>query len=372
MSKLEKYSKLKDLVESKDFNTSYKSLNFWGLFFSYFGNLVSIFLAYFLLNKILYAMIIDYITNASVAMVISSGISILFLFIFEFTKRGVIEKFSIEYIRDGFDLSATKNIVLLVASLLFVSGSYYFSISGANELADRKESYVAESTAVVKNVSDSLNNYYLELKKPIQEEINVLRKTNQSLLSRISETDNLYEQKNYNKQIDNNNTIITANETRILKYDEDLQNKIKQTSVIEENSVASSVENNKSNVIIFLIISTLIEFAIIIGVFFNKLYLVQSYKDLSPTNEPLHKKYNDYLNLLTIIYKNGDLKQGDDIIGELKLVELCKTKNLNISRKTVKDFITEMTYNKVFEVVQKKRLVRIGFDDAKKLLKKMI
>jgi hypothetical protein len=372
MIKFEKYSKLKELIEVKDFYSSYKSLNFWGLFFSYFGNVVSIFLAYFLLNKILYNMIIDHVASVAIVTYTAGIISIVFLSIFEFTKRGIMEKFSTEYIRDGFLLSSTKNIVLLISSIIFVGGSYYFTISGANELADKSETTVAVSNNNVKNVTDSLNTYYFKLKEPIQNEINTLRTTNQALLTKISLTDNLYEQKNFNKQIDNNNKIITSNEERLLKYDTEFANKSNNISAFEETKTTNSIEDNKSDVLIFLIISTLIELAIIGGVFFNKLYLVLSYKDLSPKFEPMHKKYNDYLALLTVAFKNGDLNQGDVIIGEEKLFDLTKTKNLNISRKMVKDFVIEMTYNKVFEVVQKKRLAKTNFDDAKKILKNLI
>jgi hypothetical protein len=90
---LNEFKKLEESVQEQDFNRSFKNINKVMFFLSIFGHISSIFLAYFLVSKILSGTI----SNNPILVLISS---IILLGGLELLKREIFDKFSLQQIKN--------------------------------------------------------------------------------------------------------------------------------------------------------------------------------------------------------------------------------------------------------------------------------
>jgi hypothetical protein len=84
--KIKDFKKLEKKINSYDFNQNYKNINTIMLLLSYFGNVTSIFLAYFFVSKVLQSAISD-------NMIVVFMVSIILLSGLELMKRDIFDKF---------------------------------------------------------------------------------------------------------------------------------------------------------------------------------------------------------------------------------------------------------------------------------------
>jgi hypothetical protein len=84
--KITEFKKLEESVKEQDFNKSFKNINKVMFFLSIFGHFASIFLAYFLISKILTGAITDNPILVGIA-------SIILLGGLELLKREIFDKF---------------------------------------------------------------------------------------------------------------------------------------------------------------------------------------------------------------------------------------------------------------------------------------
>ncbi len=125
--KLSEFKKLEESIQEQDFNRSFKNINRVMFFLSIFGHLVSIFLAYFLISKILSGVISDNPVLVTIS-------SIILLGGLELLKREIFDKFSLQQIK--FKSILNKDVLpLFLVSLFIVSMSFYASIKGAKEFS---------------------------------------------------------------------------------------------------------------------------------------------------------------------------------------------------------------------------------------------
>ena len=91
---LKKYDKLRKKIDTKDFEGNNKGLDKWLFGFSFIGNISSIFFAYFLVfPALLKAITINFVTG-NWGITLAIGLTLIFLSIFEVTKRYFIRNFS--------------------------------------------------------------------------------------------------------------------------------------------------------------------------------------------------------------------------------------------------------------------------------------
>ena len=139
--KYNEFKKLEERINNQDFNHNYKTINMVLIILSYFGHITSIFLAYFLLSKI--------IQGAMTSNIIVSGISsVIILFGLEVLKRNIFDRFSITFLK----LNGLKRdvIPLFITSLIIISLSFYASIKGASEFSSKSDSIELESKENIK------------------------------------------------------------------------------------------------------------------------------------------------------------------------------------------------------------------------------
>ena len=100
--KIEKFKELEKKINGQNFNQSYKTINIVLTVLSYFGHIASIFLAYFMLSKVIEGAMTGNIVVAGIASVILLGG-------LELLKRDMFDKFSISFLkfvmRDNFSIA---------------------------------------------------------------------------------------------------------------------------------------------------------------------------------------------------------------------------------------------------------------------------
>ena len=265
--KIEEFNKINDRITNRNFHKDYKMLNIIGISLSIFGNLASIFLAYFMLSKIISGANDNPIFVFITSIVLLSGLELL--------KRNVFDKFSFQYLRAK---SFTKDVMpLFILSLFIVSLSFYSSVKGAHEFASKTVIIEKDKKEVMVKYADSLTLLYngritgienemkltkskLEDKDKEQTEIEAIQPLNRSQKSRV-------------KDLKDERTTLRGDLVK-LQSDEDLIKKELADKVKDKDKEATIETENKksdnsSNSLAFIILSSIIELTILGGVYFH-------------------------------------------------------------------------------------------------------
>jgi hypothetical protein len=146
--KISEFQKLEESVKEQDFNKSFKNINKVMLYLSIFGHVASIFLAYFLVSKILSGAIIDNPILVGIS-------SIILLCGLELLKREIFDKFSLQQIKYK-SITRSDVLPLMIVSIVIVSISFYSSIKGAQEFSSKSKEIDTQVETNVKSYEDSL------------------------------------------------------------------------------------------------------------------------------------------------------------------------------------------------------------------------
>lgn len=337
---INEFKKLEDSIKEESFNKEYKNINIVMFCLSIFGHMASIFLAYFLLSKILSGAI----TNNPTLVLISSVIMLTGL---ELLKRDIFQKFSTQSIKVKSLLH--KNVYpLLFMSIAVISVSFYATISGAKEFSSKEKEIEKVTEQTTQKYVDSLTNVY-DVK--IQE----FEKESKDIKSKIEDKDN--EQ----TSLESIQPLTPAQRSRVrdLKAEKDIlrQDLVKidtSISIIKReldtkvkdyesksNDLSSKQKNeNKTNSLLFVVISTLIELIILAGVYFNRYYKIRTYNEyrMKIENDPNYQKWMLYDSLIDVVY-NVDTKINDKFPSSKTVIELGKLNGINLLQKDAADFI---------------------------------
>lgn len=365
---IEKYRKLRDEIKNNSFEKKYSGVDWILHYASFFGNIASIFFAFFLWHPSLLKTITMHVGDNTLTHGIAILSTVILLSLVEFLKRGVLNIFSTEFIESKMKIANKSIIGLLIGSIIIMGLSFYFSINGAIEFSKTSEKANIHIESSSKIMLDSLVKLNELNKLPINEELSSLRESNKNLREKRDNTP--LEQRrirnDYNKLIEENEKLIESNSKKLEILDSDFKNKVILLKQEEVNNKSKNAQTDKDNVLLFLLVSTFIELIIVIGVFFRQLYIHKSFYEAEEKLEPLLKKRDKYDTLLRIVYKNGDVKQDEQIISLNKLTEIVKNKGPQFIAKHVKDFYSEMTHMGAFRVSGNKRYAAVSYEEAKK------
>jgi hypothetical protein len=280
--KISEFKKLEKKITGQNFGESYKGINVMMTVLSYLGNLGSIFLAYFFMSKVIGSAM----TDNPVAVFISS---IVILAGIELLKRDIFDKFSIAWLKTR---SMTKAVLpLLVFSMLLISASFYSSLNGAKEFSSKSAQMDEDKDNIVQVYSDSISGIYEAKIVLIEDEIKAFKvkidekDTEQALINKdLQDRGYLYgSQKSRNKQLTEEKKYLDGKvDESELKIDELKEERDSDITEYEAELTAendSNKEDNSKNSFIFIIISTIIEFVILGGVFFSEYYKFRAYKE---------------------------------------------------------------------------------------------
>lgn len=364
----EKYKTLEDKFENTDFNSSYKPINLTLYVFSLFGNIASVFFAYFFLFAIL-----EESVGALAAASILSAASIFFLSLFELLKRYVFHRFSLELVAGKFKL-AKETIYLGIIGTLLIALSFYMSLNGAHKFSD-KGAIITEKTDFLYTVySDSINKKYNSLIQDLKNENKDLSDKNEqyNAEAEIAKYTSIKKQKFELIKLNNDN--IKSNKEKIQQYETDLKNDLTSKKIdLDSKSVSQKAENSSSG-FKFVMLSTFIELFILIGIFFNNYYSHRSYREYSENmmddeNFQSWKKYNAFID---IIYKNGKktLRPGDESIPVSKVQDMARIKGLHTSEREVSDAYKIFNHLRITAIKNSRRFITSDYELAKEVLKK--
>jgi hypothetical protein len=367
---IEKYKKLKEEIRNKSFEKKYSAVD-WILYYaSFFGNIASIFFAFFLWFPSLLKTITLHVADNGLTYGIAILSTIILLSLLEILKRNVIRIFSSEFIEAKMKLQERSVIGLFIFSMAIVGLSFYFSINGAIEFSKTSGKVNVLVTTNNQVLIDSLSKINETAKIPLNEELTSLRESNKNIREKRDNTP--VEQRRirneYNVLISDNEKLIESNTKKLIALDDILKKRIDQLKSHEATQLSKNEENDKSNILLFLLVSTFIEIIIVIGIYFRELYVHKAFYEAEEKLEPVIKKREKFELLLRLIYKNGEVKADEQIISLSKLTEIVKNKGAQYTAKHVKDFYNEMTHLAAFKVVSNKRYTLISFEEAKKLV----
>lgn len=367
---LEKYKELREEIKNRSFEKKFISVDWLLYYASFFGNIASIFFAFFLWHPSLLKTITLHVADNSFTHIIAGISTIILLSLIEFLKRGIVNIFSSEFIEAKMQIANKSIFALLVFSLGILGMSFYFSINGAVEFSktSTKTNIVIEKNSKV--MIDSLVKMNAFAREPIQQELTSLRESNKTIRQKRDDTP--LEQRrvryDYNTLISDNEKLITENTKKLDDLEQDLKKKLDRQNAEEAKNKTANAVADEDNIFLFLLVSTFIEIIIVIGVYFRQLYVHKSFYEAESKLEPYLRRNEIYETLLRIAYKNGEIREDEQVISLVKLTEIVRNKGSNYTPKSVRDFYNEMTHIGAFKIVQKKRYAKVSFEEAKKLL----
>lgn len=331
--KINEFKKLEKKINSYNFNESYKTINVILNTLSYFGNIASVFLAFFFMSKVISGSVG---TDNTVMVFISS---IIILGGIELLKRDLFDKFSITLLKDkGIKKSS---IALLLSVLLLIFASFYSSLNGAKEFSSKSKEIEQVSENEIQIFTDSLTTIYNDKLSVFEEQNKILFEQNLKIDDQYLNTPTNYatirnklrEDKRINiEQIDKNNLSING-----LK--EELNTIIENKKSEISGDTSEKIEENNTNSFLFIILSTIIEFVILGGVFFKEYYSFRSYREFREKidKDPNYQKWMLYDSILDILITD-DTKINQKYPPIKNIVGMCKANDIIVLPKDVNDF----------------------------------
>lgn len=335
--KIEDFKKLEKKINNQNFNEGYKTINLVLVSLSWFGHFASVFLAYFMLSKVLSGAMTDNPVAVFIAsIIILSGVELL--------KRDIFDKFSIQYLKLK---SLQKVMPLFLLSILIIGISFYSSISGAGEFASKEKEFDSNKELVLTQYSDSLNRINDSIIK--SKDLEILSLKSKIELKDKEQTEIEAQQpltRQQRQRVSDLKTEKTTIRTDIEKVESDKANVNKETQLKidqKEKELGSKTDekkkDNSKNTVMFVIISTLIELVILAGVYFNEYYKFRSYREFRDKLEkdPNYQKFLLYEQILEIVYPE-DARMNQKLPSNKSIIDMCKVNDIIVLNKDLVDF----------------------------------
>jgi hypothetical protein len=330
-------------------------------YFSWFGNSISVFLAYFFVRELFMG-----IVTAGSGMLLMSFLVVVFLSFFELLKRYIFRQFSIDLIQSRTDDEKKTSSILVVGVFAVIIISFYLSLNGAQEFINREKTVTTQTEVVVNNKADSINAYYMTTY------INALQEENKKLTDQNNQYAEISKEKYarmYGDLIKQNNIKIDKNLENIRYYEDQRDVKIAGITQAEQTKLDSFKSENKYNVLIFILLSFIIESFILFGIYFTQFFnckILAEYRT-EVMDTPTFKKWMMYDKMMDIFFEGMDIN--DELPTAAAIQEIAKLSDLKSSNYDLERFFKMTTYLKIIERRGNKRLLAMNLDTAKKMLR---
>lgn len=361
---LKEYDKLRKKINVKDFEGNNKILDKWLYYFSFIGNIGSIFFSYFLLYPALLKAITINLVTGITGSIIAFLFTIIFLSIFEIIKRYFFRNFASDFV-------ANKNKINLAisgwftASIAIILLSFYLSLVGSKNLATTSaiQNTVAENKVDIQK--DSLTIMFERKKRTYENDNQSLRVINNDLRSSLSQTPTGYVsiRKEYQSNIDKNVNIINENQKEINNIDNQLNQRVNELKQNLNQFKSNNANEDTGNIILFIIIAIFSEIIIMGGIYFREWYEFNLYMINHQRFNKIYERKDRYKALISFIYGEGKLTVGDKVISGLELKELVVEKT-NLQGKFVDEFLKEMDRLTIFNTEGKRRFINKTYQEA--------
>lgn len=348
--KISDFDKLEKKLNGQNFHESYGNINKVMTGLSYFGHIASIFLAFFMLSKILLGVMENKMIVYIVTVIILSAVELL--------KRDIFHKFSVLYLKLR---SFTKDVLpLFLLSVSIIGISFYSSLKGASDYSQKGDKIEESKNDKNKKYEDSLTkSFTVKEIVPIELEIKQEKesfKSKDDMLTflkskpklskdeRITRDDLKLEKKEVNDR-------ISEKENKIEEKNKLLNSLIEKHHLESEKDSKKKKNDNSKNSIAFIIFSTLIEISILAGVYFNDYYDVRSYREKRNQLEkdPGFQKWKLYNQILEVIYTE-DTKINQKLPSNKGIIDMCKLNDIIVLPKDVTEFLKIMASMGIIKV----------------------
>ena len=331
--KLDKYFKLKNDLETFNFEKNFNPLSRTLYYFSFLGNIFLILFSYFFIKDV---------TNSIPQLFPGQGMFfsifiVLFMTGYELFKRFSFEQLTSTVLRTR---KFTTNVFVgILVTLSLVTGSFYLGLNGAHRLIDTSDTVVATTDQTVASKADSIAKYY-------DKEIDFYR--NQRATTRAD--------RKYRDSI-----------VAVLQTTKDT--KIQEIESKTEGKSAAKIEELKQNDFAFAVMVFFLELIILIGVAFNAYYIWTSYDEMKNLlSTPKYKQLELNLRLLKLYFQNGRKKEQDSVLAKTKLTALASSQKLNCNQKDISDFIAVCSELEITAGNRRKKVYNMNYEKAKTIM----
>ena len=361
------YQRLKEKSQKKPYAVRFKMIRAILWISSFFGNIASIFFAFFFFISLFTSSFIN-----MDGLGVQVGI-VIFLAIFEILKRYVFTLFSEQYLDIGKGLFNKQMASFIISTSLLIGFSFFFSMNGAQKFMN-KESVIFETRQTnISETADSMNTYHLEtFINPLSEQNKQLMEEKSSILEdRRDYIRRGWNTSNFDQQIERIDNRIDSNVIRIQRYETRKNEEISSFREQYLEKYEQQKSENEWNIIWFLLISATIEFLILIGIYYNKYYQNASIKEYEKLvmSSPNFKKWDKCKNILEMIYETG-INVEEQISSTNEIIELVAFNELNISKTEIENAFKIFGHLNIYQRIGNKRILKMEEEDAFVALKK--
>ena len=137
---------------------------------------------------------------------------------------------------------------------------------------------------------------------------------------------------------------VTKSETDINTLKTEKDSEIKKKEVELSSKTNEKKEDSNKNSFLFVIISTIVELAILAGVYFNQYYRFRSYREYRERIEkdPNFQKWMLYEQVLEIIYTE-ETRMNEKLASNKAIIEICKVNGIIVLPKDISEFLKVVT-----------------------------
>jgi hypothetical protein len=361
--KIKEFDELEKKLNGQNFHKSYGNINKVMKGLSYFGHIASIFLAFFMLSKILLGVVENPIIVYVTTVIVLSAIELL--------KRDVFTKFSRLYLKLR---TFGKDVMpLFLLSVAIIGISFYSSLKGASEYSHKGDKIEGDYAKINKKFEDSITKIYvlkiekLEKDKKLKEGPLLTYYNQQTELNNLALAGTLTKaQKSLQKSLPgliktleaDNKPFIEGKKKEIQEVEKERDDKISEHHKKTKKESEKKKSDNSSNSIAFIIFSTLIEISILAGVYFNDYYDFRSYREKRAQLEkdPNFQKWKLYSQIFEVIYTE-ETKMNQKLPSNKSIIDLCKMNDIIVLPKDVTDFLKTLASIGIIKVSGSARYV---------------
>ena len=343
--KIKDFDKLEKKLNGQNFHESYGNINKVLTGLSYFGHVASIFLAFFMLSKILFGVMENAVMVYVVTVIVLSAVELL--------KRDIFHKFSVLYLKLK---TFGKDVMpLFILSVTIIGISFYSSLKGAGEYSHKGDKIESDFEAINTKFEDSIKKVYdKKYISVLENDIKAVKldidkkealldklqgKTEGGRLNRDARAA-IPDLKVQKKELEDN---VKELEAKIVDRNKEVEKIITEHNKKTAVQAKKKKKDNSSNSVAFVIFSTLIEISILAGVYFNDYYDVRSYREKRNQLEkdPNFQKWKLYNQILEVIYTE-DTKMNQKLPSNKGIIDLCKMNDIIVLPKDMTNFLKTM------------------------------